>query len=170
MNATSSKMHPEDPALTSPCTPSSPGLAAQEGTRVPHPTSDACSHTHSARKTTGEAEVLNGRKTAGEMKTNSLSSFVPTVHSKKKKKEQAALLKEKKKISNNTKSYYKLPSGLDCCSPAPVPSSGLQVPGDEGLLGAKGSSHQGRKCPHRGRISQSSDTPMGLASPTSQGS
>ena len=72
------------------------------------------------------------------MKTNSLSSFVPTVHSRK---EQAALLKEKK--SNNIKSYYKLPSRLDCCSPAPVPSSASWVPGDKGLLLAKGSSHQG---------------------------
>lgn len=43
------------------------------------------------------------------MKTNSLSSFVPAVHSRK---EQAALLKGEKNKSNNTKSYYKLPKRL----------------------------------------------------------
>lgn len=130
-------MHPEDPALTSPCTPSSPGLAAQEGTRVPHPTSDACSHTHSARKTTGEAEVLNGRKTAGEMKTNSLSSFVPTVHSKKKKKkEQAALLKEKKKYPITQKAITSYPAGWTAAHPL------LSLPVDYKSRGMRGCSGQ----------------------------
>lgn len=108
-------MHPKAPAH--PALHPLGGRAGRPwGTQVPQPP-QMPAHTQSARKTAHKAEVLNGRETAGEMETNSLSSFVPTEHSRK---EQAALLKERKK-SNNTKSYYKLPGGSACCSPLPSP-------------------------------------------------
>lgn len=47
------------------------------------------------------------------MKTNSLSSFVPTVHSQK---EQAGMLRgKKKKKSNSTKRWHTALRGWHCC-------------------------------------------------------
>lgn len=85
VSATGIKMCPS--ALLYPLQLSPPGSAAQDA----RPTSGA--HTEPG-ETVRKAGVLNGKKAAGEMKTNSLSSFVPTVHSQK---EQAVMLRLKKR-------------------------------------------------------------------------